>query len=483
MKIKHSRSISLSTSVIVVPFFENAVDQEMIKDYSGIRRQVDFKGKAKEVFSILHPERDVTIHIVGIGNNTETSTVWRNFRSIMHKLKSNVKGELAIDCNHLGHEIIFQIVHGIVLAMRKQLTYKADHNNEEAGIKQVKIIHDNVEIHGLIDKALKLAEVQIGVMSIVDTPGNFKNPEFMYQQAFKMVSGNKVSCKIYREKELASLGMHALLSVGQGSLHKSAMIVLEYKGVTKKSGSGRIGLVGKGITFDTGGISIKPSANMGYMKSDMAGGAAVIGAVTVAASLKLPLHIIGVIPIAENSVDACSIRPGDVISSYSGKTIEVIDTDAEGRLILADALSYLIKKYNPETIVDLATLTGNCIQILGSAGAGLFTKNDHLAKELLDAGTSTDEKLWALPLWEEYASEMQSDIADIKNLSTKPVAGAITAAKFLEVFTKNHSAWAHIDIAGVAFTDNEFSRQRNATAFGVALLTRFFENRVGKTVN
>jgi leucyl aminopeptidase len=261
------------------------------------------------------------------------------------------------------------------------------------------------------------------------------------------------------------------------------MIVLEYKGVSKKSSSGRIGLVGKGITFDTGGISIKPSANMGYMKSDMAGGAAVIGAVTVAASLKLPLHIVGIIPIAENSVDACSIRPGDVISSYSGKTIEVIDTDAEGRLILADALSYLIKKYNPETIVDLATLTGNCIQILGSAGAGLFTKNDHLAKELLDAGTSTDEKLWALPLWEEFASEMQSDIADIKNLSTKPVAGAITAAKFLEVFTDNHTSWAHIDIAGVAFTDNEFSRQRNATAFGVALLTRFFENRVGKAID
>lgn len=479
MKIKHGKKIPAKASIVVLPFFEQAVDQELVRMYSGIQRKIEFDGKAREVFSILHPEQETTVHIAGIGSSKETSSVWRSFRSVMHKLRPLCKGEVAIICNHLQDDTIFQIVHGLVLAMRKQLTYRVENNREEGGVKQIQLIHDDSKIQELIDKALKLAEVQIGIMSIVDTPGNFKNPEFMYQQALKMVSDNKVSCKILKEKELVKLGLHALLSVGQGSIHKSAMIVMEYKGASKKSQSGSIGLVGKGVTFDTGGISIKPSANMGYMKSDMAGAAAVIGAIAVAARLKLPVHIVGIIPVAENSVDACSIRPGDVIASYSGKTIEVIDTDAEGRLILADALSYLIKNYNPDTIVDLATLTGNCIQILGSAGAGLFTKNDLLAKELLEAGAATDEKLWQLPLWDEYATEMHSDIADIKNLSTKPVAGAITAAKFLEAFTEKHQAWAHIDIAGVAFTDNEFSRQRNATAFGVALLTRFLENRAG----
>jgi len=479
MKIKLGKKISVKASAIVVPFFEKAVDHDMVTSLSGIKRKIDFDGKAKEVFSVLHPERDLTLHLAGIGSAHETTAVWRIFRSVMHKLRSACKGEIAIVCNHLENDIIFQIVQGVTLAMRKQLTYRAENTGEGSVVKQIQIIHDDIKIQELIDKSIRLAEVQISVMSIVDTPGNFKNPEFMYQQTLKIVPDNKVSCKIFKEKDLSRLGMHALLSVGQGSIHKSAMIVLEYKGASKKGAKRNVGLIGKGITFDTGGISIKPSANMGYMKSDMAGAAAVIGAIAAAASFKLPLNITGIIPVAENSVDACSIRPGDVISSYSGKTIEVIDTDAEGRLILADALSFLIKNYNPDTIVDLATLTGNCIQILGSAGAGLFTKNEKLAKELLEAGISTDEKLWHLPLWDEYASEMHSDIADIKNLSSKPVAGAITAAKFLELFTEKHQEWAHIDIAGVAFTDNEFSRQRNATAYGVALLTRFLENRAG----
>jgi leucyl aminopeptidase len=250
---------------------------------------------------------------------------------------------------------------------------------------------------------------------------------------------------------------------------------MEYKPEGLKSKSPSLGLVGKGISFDTGGISIKPSANMGYMKCDMAGAAAVIGAIELAAKLKLNIHVVGVVPAAENSVDANAIRPGDVISSYSKKSIEVLDTDAEGRLILADGLAYIIKNHDPEYIIDLATLTGSCVATLGYHASGMFTHNDEMANTLAMAGESVNERVWRLPLWEDYAVEMNSDIADIKNLSGKPVAGAITAAKFLEFFTSDHKKWVHLDIAGVSFTDSEFAKTRTATAYGVRLLTEFMK--------
>ena len=211
------------------------------------------------------------------------------------------------------------------------------------------------------------------------------------------------------------------------------------------------------------------------MKSDMGGAAAVLGAVELIAKRKLPIRVIGFIPATDNSVDALAIKPGDVIGSYSGQTIEVLNTDAEGRLVLADGLAYAIKHYNPDVIIDLATLTGSVIRALGTYCAGLFTKNDDLAAALIASGLNTGERLWRLPMWDEYADEMKSEIADIKNLSDKPTAGAITAAKFLEHFTSNHAKWAHIDIAGTAFKANGVSRSHTATAFGVRLLYNFVD--------
>lgn len=200
-----------------------------------------------------------------------------------------------------------------------------------------------------------------------------------------------------------------------------------------------------------------------------------MGAMEAAARLQLPVHLIGVVPCTENSVDANSTKPGDVIGSYAGKTIEVIDTDAEGRLILADALCYTVKNFQPDYLIDLATLTGSCIRTLGYVAGGLFSNNDALAKSLLNIGLQTGERLWQFPLWEEYLKDLKSDVADIKNLSSSPAAGAITAAKFLEYFTEGHPAWAHLDIAGVAFSDSDFSKQKSATGFGVRLLVEFFE--------
>jgi leucyl aminopeptidase len=234
-------------------------------------------------------------------------------------------------------------------------------------------------------------------------------------------------------------------------------------------------LVGKGITFDTGGLNIKTSGML-HMKCDMAGGAAVLGAIQLIADLKLPVRVTAVVPCCENAVDNSSFLPSDVIKSYNGATIEIIDTDAEGRLILADGLSFLIKNYKPEIIVDIATLTGSSVGTFGYECGALFTNNEMIAQKLQHSGDEIGERLWPLPLWDAYKSDIESDIADVKNYSGKPVAGAISAAKFLEYFTEEHPAWAHLDIAGVAFGDDEFAKSKHATAYGVHLLTHFIEN-------
>lgn len=212
---------------------------------------------------------------------------------------------------------------------------------------------------------------------------------------------------------------------------------------------------------------------MHYMKSDMAGAAAMLASIELAARLKLPLNIATVVPSAENAVDAKSVLPGDVIKSYSGKTIEIIDTDAEGRLVLSDGLAWTVKNINPAVIIDMATLTGSSVRALGTEAAALFSDNEKLVTALYDSGLTSGEKLWRMPLWSDYDSYLHSDVADVSNLSAKPVAGAISAAKFLQVFTDNHVAWAHIDMPGMSFKDSPFFKTKSATGYGVQLLNDF----------
>jgi leucyl aminopeptidase len=293
-------------------------------------------------------------------------------------------------------------------------------------------------------------------------------------------SGKKFgyNVSVLEKQQLKSQKLDALLAVGQGSEHPPVLIVMEYR---SPNATQTVGLVGKGVTFDTGGISIKSSTNMHLMKSDMGGAAAVFGAMELAAKMQLPINLIGIVPACENSVDGKSFKPSDVINSYSGKTIEIIDTDAEGRLILADGLSYMVKNFQPDVMIDLATLTGSVIATLGYHAAGMFTNNDNLAQKLTQAADQTGERLWRLPLWDIYKEDISSDIADVRNYSGKPMAGAISATKFLEVFTENHQNWAHLDIAGTAYGDTEFAPQRAGTAFGVRLLLEYLENMVYKS--
>ncbi len=326
-----------------------------------------------------------------------------------------------------------------------------------------------------IDKLSRIlpavSEVSFGIMDLVNAPANHKSPQVFIDFAKSQCDDDSVSCQAFYTDELERMGLHALLSVSKGSTNPPAMLVIHYKPVEVPCP--RVALVGKGVTFDTGGLSIKGSQNMHYMKSDMGGAAAVLGATLAAIKLDVPVELITVVPLTENSVDGESTKPGDVIKSYHGSTIEVIDTDAEGRLILADALAYAVKNYEPDYLIDLATLTGSIVRALGNHAAGLMTDNDKLASSLLKAGDSIGERLWRMPLWKEYREMMDSDIADIKNLSEKPVAGAITAATFLKHFTDDHGAWAHIDIAGMAFGSNPLSKSYSATGYGLYLITEW----------
>jgi len=266
--------------------------------------------------------------------------------------------------------------------------------------------------------------------------------------------------------------MGGLLAVNQGSTHPPTFTVLDYK--PKGKAKAVVALVGKGVTFDSGGISIKPSEGMGEMKSDMGGAAAVIGAVESAARLALPIRVIGLVPATDNMPDGSAQRPGDVITTYSGITVEVGNTDAEGRLILADALSFAKEKYSPDVLVDVATLTGACIVALGYRVAGLFSNSDSLAAEISGAGEVSGEKVWRLPLWDLYDEQIKSDVADVHNTGGRG-AGTITAAKFLQKFTDGHEKWAHIDIAGPSFSSKGSLKVTGGTGFGVRLLVELMK--------
>ncbi len=324
------------------------------------------------------------------------------------------------------------------------------------------------------EKGLATAETQMSVLHLVNAPSNKKVPQDLGNWALKSGERHGYTVDVWDKYRIEEAGLHGLLAVNRGSETPPVFIIMEYK--PEQENAPKVGLVGKGVTFDTGGLSIKPSTNMHYMKSDMGGAAAVLGTMELAAKLKLPVHLIGIVPSTDNSVDARSIKPSDVISSYSGKTIEIIDTDAEGRLILADGLAYMTQHFEPDVLINLATLTGSAVRTFGYHAGALFANDETLQQQLRKAAKMTGEQVWPLPLWKVYEEDLRSDVADVRNFSGRPIAGAIGAAKFLEVFINDHPKWAHFDIAGVAFGDSEFSVQKSATAFGIRLLTEYLNN-------
>ena len=330
--------------------------------------------------------------------------------------------------------------------------------------KNVAAAQDAMHVGIAIANGIELAK------NLSNLPGNICTPTYLAEQAVALGKEFKsIKVTILEERDMQKLGMGSLLSVSRGSREDAKLILMEYKNAPKTLQP--IALVGKGLTFDAGGISIKPAGDMDLMKYDMCGGASVFGALRAAAELKLPLNIIGVVPSSENLPDGAANKPGDIVTSMSGQTIEILNTDAEGRLILCDALTY-IERYNPRAVIDIATLTGACVVALGRHASGLFGNHPPLIHEVINAGKYACDRAWELPLWDDYQDQLKSNFADMANVGGRD-GGAITGACFLARYTKKFQ-WAHLDIAGTAWRTGS---EKGATGRPVALLTQYLLDR------
>ncbi len=322
-----------------------------------------------------------------------------------------------------------------------------------------------------LEEAVATGEGAALARTLGNLPGNICTPARLAEEARKLARQFKLELKVLERRDMERLGMGALLSVTKGSHQPPKLIVLRYSGARKSRKP--IAFVGKGITFDTGGISLKPSGEMDEMKFDMSGAASVLGAIRALAGMKAPVNVIGVIPTCENMPGGAATKPGDVVTSLSGQTVEILNTDAEGRLILCDALTY-VERFEPEVVIDIATLTGACVVALGHVATGLFANDDRLADEIREAADDAWDRVWRLPLWEDYQEQLRSNFADMANIGGRP-AGSVTAACFLSRFAKK-LRWAHLDIAGTAWKSG---REKGSTGRPVPLLVRYALRQAG----
>ena len=378
-----------------------------------------------------------------------------------------------------GSPVAAALVEGSQLGLYHFDQYKSpDKDNPPSRIREITLLAPaKNKVAGYrkgSEQAEKLCEAVIVTRDLQHQPGNTATPTFLAKAAQSMARRHKIACKVLEKKDMQKLKMGSLLGVARGSHEPPKFIIMEYKGGNAKDKP--VVIVGKGITFDTGGISLKPGASMDEMKFDMSGGAVTIGTLQAAASLKLKVNIVGIVPTAENMPGGSAIKPGDILTASNGKTIEVLNTDAEGRLILADALVYA-QRYKPKALIDLATLTGAVIMALGHVAAAAVGTDSKLIQKLIQSGDATGERLWELPLYEEFEKATKSDIADLKNIASRGVgAGTITGAAFLKPFVGDFP-WAHIDIAGTAWTSNEKPYvPKGGSAYGVRLLIDYLKN-------
>ncbi len=435
---------------------------------------VDFEGKKEEI-SVRYNNENTKIYC-GLGPKKNcTDEIVRSAAGVAIRKGADLKrSELSVIVPVLkrkGVRAAQAAVEGILLGSYTFTKYKSDN---KTSIKKVEVVTKDLSLSAV--KAL--AKIKEGVFltrDLVNDNASVITPQKLAEEAKKIAAKNKqLSCTILSEKEIDKKGLGLLKAVGQGAPYPPRLIILQYKGNAKSKETTAI--VGKGITFDSGGLNLKPSGYIETMRTDMAGAAAVLGTMKTIAALKPSINVIGVVAAAYNANDGDSYFPGDIYTSYSGKTVEIHNTDAEGRLVLADAISYCIKNYKPTEIVDLATLTGAIVIALGDMAAGLFSNNDSVAEKLAKAGDACNEKLWRMPLSEVHSDSMKGELADLRNMSKLPKrhAGSSAAAAFLMAFVEDTS-WAHLDIAGVAFNDRESRGEtpKFATGFGVRLLLTY----------
>ena len=434
----------------------------------------DFEGKQGNLL-LIHTHGKIPakrVVLVGLGKISELSVsdLQTIAAKISRKAKEVAAKSLAIS---LPKEIQSQaVVEGLLLGTYTFSKHKSEETRKkEKHIEEVVLLTTPPKLNSVADgirRGETISEAVIFARDLVNEPPSITTPTHLAETAKKLVKGNSsMSCEVFGPKEMKILGMEAILGIARGSDEEPRFIKLSYKG-----GSGKtVCLVGKGITFDTGGLSLKPASGMETMKLDMAGAAAILGVFSVLSILKPKVNVVGLIAATENMPGPKAVKPGDVVRAMNGKTIEILNTDAEGRVVLADALSYAGMKVKPDTIVDLATLTGACMVALGEEIAGLFTDDDALAKQLQGAAFDSGESIWPLPIARAYKEIVKSDVADVKNISGTKYGGAISGALFLAEFAPVGVPWAHLDIAGPAFAEKDAPlTPKGGTGFGVRML-------------
>ena len=416
-----------------------------------------------------------TIFLVSVKKDIKTSDI-ENLGAKFHgHINYDKKKDYFINSDTINSKLenfVGYFLHGIKLKSYEFNIYKSKKDKKSISINVIGSKNKVSAQSQLKFKALE--EGTFFARDLVSEPGNILHPD-EYAKRINSLKKFGLKINIYDKKKLAKLGMNALLGVGQGSIRGSYLVTMEWNGV--KNNSKPLAFVGKGVCFDTGGISLKPAKFMEDMTYDMAGSATVVGLMKNLAIRKAKINAIGVVGLVENMPGGNAQRPGDIVKSYSGKTIEILNTDAEGRLVLADALTFTEKKFKPKFMVDLATLTGAIIVSLGSEYAGLFSNDDKLSKQLLNAGEKVDEKLWRMPLHKNFDKLIDSKNADMQNINYVGGAGSTTAAQFLQRFILNKTPWAHLDIAGMAFSKYGGAlNSGGATGFGVRLLNKLIED-------
>ncbi len=459
------------------------IDAASRKQLAEVLRRGDLEGKLGATL-LLQSVRGVAaerVLLVGLGRERDfLESAYRTaLAAAVKALKTTGATEAAIcltDLTVKGRDIAWKVEQAVLCVMEG--IYRFDRMKSKP--PEIKRALRKVVLHvanrdeiaqgqPAVNRGLAIAEGMKFAKDLGNLPGNYCTPTYLAEQAQELGKRHGIRVDVLEQKDIEKLGMGCFLAVARGSREPPKLIVLEYQG--GKRGAAPVALVGKGITFDTGGISIKPAPEMDEMKFDMCGAASVLGAMKAAALMKLPLNIVGVIPATENMPGGNAIKPGDIVTTLSGQTVEILNTDAEGRLILCDALTY-VERFKPVAVVDIATLTGAMVIALGHIATGLFANSDPLARELLQAGETAWDRAWHLPLWDEYQDALKSNFADFPNIGTR-AGGSITAACFLSRFTKSFP-WAHLDIAGTAWKSGA---EKGATGRPVALLAHFLARR------
>ena len=452
------------------------VDKALDGQIAAILRDQPWRSKYGKT-TILYPWQRLgakQIILLGLGKETElTDDTVRALAGTALRAARDIRSSTVAMVTH-GFPAIQAVVEGVLLGNYQFTSYKTDKKDHHV-VEKIFLFASNADgnlISQALEKGSIIAESVNFARDMVNHPANVLTPSRLAEEASRIARSHGLELTVLEQQDMQNLNMHAVLAVARGSNQASKLITLKYMG--NPSDKELIAFVGKGITFDSGGISLKPSEGMQDMKDDMAGAAAMLGAITAIGRLKLAVNIIAVLPCAENMPSGMALKPGDVISSMEGKTIEVVNTDAEGRLLLADGLTYA-RQLGATKLIDMATLTGACVVALGNVTSGVFTNNDEWCDTVLSAAQSAGEKMWKLPSFDDYKEQIKSSIADLKNSGGRS-AGAITAALFLASFTGN-LPWVHIDIAGTVTSDKDKGYQvKGATGVGVRTLVSLAEN-------